>query len=477
MDYDHRRFYIDGRWGIPAGRAELPVIDPATEAPVGVVAVGAAADADAAVAAARRAFPGWAASSRAERLAAFDRLIAAYRARRDDIAAAVTAEMGAPVEFARRAQAGIGLGHLVTMRGILADFAFHEDRGDWQLVREPAGVCALITPWNWPLNQIACKVAPALAAGCTLVLKPSELAPLSATLFAEVVDAAGLPPGVFNLIHGDGAGVGQALAVHPDVDLVSLTGSTRAGVAVAKAAADTVKRVHLELGGKSPNLILDAASLEPGVAWGVRDCFSNTGQSCNAPSRLLVPAALAPAAEAIAARVAGELVTGPPADPRTRLGPVASRAQFDKIQRLIGAGLAEGARLVCGGPGRPAGLDVGFYVRPTVFGGVSNTMTIAREEIFGPVLAIIPYRDEAEAVAIANDTPYGLAAYVWSADPATAGRVAGRLRAGMVQVNGADFPLTAPFGGYKQSGNGREWGAFGLLDFLETKAVVGARVG
>lgn len=470
--YDHRRFYIDGRWEQPAAARTLPVIDPATEEPAGLVALGTPADVDRAVAAARRAFPGWSASSREERLAFFDRIIAAYRARRDDIAAAITAEMGAPRAFARRAQAGIGLGHLQTMRTILETFRFVEPRPGFELVREAVGVCGFITPWNWPMNQVACKVAPALAAGCTMVLKPSEAAPFSATLFAEVLDAAGVPPGVFNLVHGDGAGVGQALAVHPDVDLVSLTGSTRAGVAVAQAAAATVKRVHLELGGKSPNVILDEASLEAGVTWGVRDCFSNTGQSCNAPSRLLVPAALEARAADIAAAVASALVTGPPDAPGTDLGPLASAAQFAKVQRLIEAGSAEGARLVCGGTGRPAGLARGWYVRPTVFAGVRNDMTIAQEEIFGPVLAIIPYADEADAIRIANDTPYGLAAYVWGSDPAATGRVARRLRAGMVQVNGADFPLTAPFGGYKQSGTGREWGEFGLRDFLEIKAIV-----
>jgi aldehyde dehydrogenase (NAD+) len=470
--YDHRRFYIDGRWEQPAGARVLPVIDPATEEPAGLVALGGPADVDRAVAAARRAFPAWAASSREERLALFDRIIAAYQARRDDIAAAITAEMGAPRAFSRRAQAGIGLGHLQTMRRILETFPFTEARPGFALVREPVGVCGLITPWNWPMNQVACKVAPALAAGCTMVLKPSEAAPFSATLFAEVLDAAGVPPGVFNLVHGDGDGVGQALATHEDVDLVSLTGSTRAGAAVARAAAATIKRVHLELGGKSPNVILDEGSLEAGVTWGVRDCFSNTGQSCNAPSRLLVPAALEARAADIAAAVASGLVTGHPDAAGTDLGPLASATQFTKVQRLIEAGIAEGARVVCGGTGRPAGLERGWYVRPTVFAGVRNDMTIARQEIFGPVLVIIPYRDEADAIRIANDTPYGLAAYVWGRDPAATGRVARRLRAGMVQINGADFPLTAPFGGYKQSGTGREWGEFGLRDFLEIKAIV-----
>jgi aldehyde dehydrogenase (NAD+) len=475
--YDHRRFYIAGCWETPAAARELPVINPATGEPAGVVALGSAADVDRAVAAARSAFPAWAATDRAARLALFDRIIAGYRARRDDIAAAITAEMGAPRAFARRAQAGIGLGHLQTMRGILADFAFEEARAGFDLVREPVGVCAFITPWNWPMNQVACKVAPALAAGCTMVLKPSELAPLSATLFAEVLHDAGVPAGVFNLVHGDGPGVGQALAAHPGVDLISLTGSTRAGIAVARAAATTVKRVHLELGGKSPNIILDAGSLVAGVTWCVRDCFSNSGQSCNAPSRLLVPAALAAEAAEIAGRVAATLVTGPPGAEGTDLGPLVSAAQYAKVQGLIAAGIDEGAQLVCGGLGPPPGLSQGCYVQPTVFAGVRNDMTIAREEIFGPVLSIIPYADEADAVRIANDTPYGLAAYVWGQDPAVTARVARQLRAGMVQVNGADFPLTAPFGGYKQSGTGREWGEFGLRDFLELKAIVPGTAG
>ncbi|MDH5277403.1 MAG: aldehyde dehydrogenase family protein, partial [Gammaproteobacteria bacterium] len=374
-----------------------------------------------------------------------------------------------------------GLGHLKTIREVLKTFPFTEDREGLRLIREPVGVCAFITPWNWPMNQIACKVAPALAAGCTMVLKPSEIAPLSATVFAEVMHEAGVPGGVFNMVHGDGPGVGQPMASHPGVDMVSFTGSTRAGIAVAKAGADTVKRVHQELGGKSPLVILDEQILEAAVRWGVADCFSNSGQSCNAPTRMLVPAPLHDRALAIAKEVAEGMSVGDPKDPGTRLGPVVSQLQFDKIQRLIRAGVTEGATLVTGGEGRPAGLKPGlargFYVRPTIFAGVRNDMTIAREEIFGPVLAILPYDAEADAIRIANDTPYGLAAYVWATDRAVARRVAGQIRAGMVHINGADMSLNAPFGGFKQSGNGREWGEFGLADFVELKVVLGYNPG
>jgi aldehyde dehydrogenase (NAD+) len=358
------------------------------------------------------------------------------------------------------------------MLEVLPGFAFSEQREGMQLLREPVGVCGFITPWNWPINQIACKVVPALAAGCTMVLKPSEIAPLSGRLFAQVMHEAGVPAGVFNLVQGDGPGVGQALAEHPGIDMLSFTGSTRAGIAVAKAGADSVKRVHQELGGKSPLVVLDEQSLEAAVRWGVTDCFSNSGQSCNAPSRMLVPASLHGRATVLAREVAEAMVVGDPRDPATQLGPVVSQTQFDKIQGLIRAGMAEGATLVCGGPGRPAGLERGFYVRPTVFAGVRNEMRIAREEIFGPVLCILPYGDEAEAIRIANDTPYGLAAYVWAADLAVARRVANQIRAGMIHINGADLPLNAPFGGFKQSGNGREWGEFGLADFLELKVIV-----
>jgi aldehyde dehydrogenase (NAD+) len=469
---DYRQFYIDGQWVDPQQARDFPVINPATGERFATISLGAAVDVERAVVAARRAFATWSRSTVAERLAVIGRVLEAYRARQDEIGAAISDEMGAPLAFARKSQAGIGAGHLATMLEVLPAFAFSEERDGMQLLREPVGVCGFITPWNWPINQIACKVVPALAAGCTMVLKPSEIAPLSASLFAQVMHEAGVPPGVFNLVHGDGPGVGQAIAVHPDIDMLSFTGSTRAGIAIAKAGADTVKRVHQELGGKSPLLILDEQCLEAAVRWCVTDCFSNSGQSCNAPSRLLVPAALHGRATVLAREVAEAMVVGDPRDPTTRLGPVVSQLQFDKIQGLISAGMAEGAMLVCGGPGRPSGLERGFYVRPTVFAGVRNEMRIAREEIFGPVLGILPYGDEAEAIQIANDTPYGLAAYVWSTDPAAARRVAGQIRAGMLHINGADLPLNAPFGGFKQSGNGREWGEFGLTDFLELKVIV-----
>lgn len=469
---DFRQFYIDGQWVDPQQPRDCPVINPATGQAIATISMGSAADVELAVAAARRAFASYSRTTVAERMELIGRVLEAYRARQDEIGDAISDEMGAPLAFARRSQSGVGVGHLATIIEVMQRFNFTEERDGMLLLREPVGVCGFITPWNWPINQIACKVAPALAAGCTMVLKPSEIAPLSASLFAEVIHAAGVPPGVFNLVHGDGPGVGQAIAVHPEVDMLSFTGSTRAGIAVAKAGADSVKRVHQELGGKSPLLILDEQSLEAAVRWGVRDCFSNSGQSCNAPSRMLVPAALHARAAALAREVAEAMVVGDPRDPDTVLGPVVSQTQFDKIQRLIRAGIDEGATLVCGGPGRPAGLTQGFYVRPTVFADVRNDMRIAREEIFGPVLGILPYGDEAEALRIANDTPYGLAAYVWSADPVAARRVAGQIRAGMIHINGADLPLNAPFGGFKQSGNGREWGEFGLSDFLELKVVV-----
>ncbi len=471
---DLRAFYIDGAWVEPGREArEAPVVNPATEEPVARIALGAAADVDRAVQAARRAFPAFARTSLADRRALLTRIIDVYRRRYDEVAAAISTELGAPLAFARRSQTGLGTGHLTTVLKLLDRFPFVEDRGSTRLLREPVGVCGLITPWNWPINQIACKVAPALGAGCTMVLKPSEIAPLSARLFAEILDEAGVPPGVFNLVNGEGPVAGQALAAHPAIDMVSFTGSTHGGIAVAKAAADSVKRVHQELGGKSPNLVLDAAVLERAVAEGVRECFGNSGQSCNAPSRLLVPRALHEQAVAIARGVAESLVVGDPLDPRTDLGPVISRGQFERIQRLIQAGVDEGARLVTGGPGKPPGLARGHYVRPTVFADVRNDMTIAREEVFGPVLAMLPFDDEDEAIAIANDTPYGLAAYISGSDNEQVHRVAAQLRAGMVHLNDAPMTLEAPFGGYKQSGNGREWGEFGLDAFVELKAVVG----
>ena len=474
MDTGHLlQFYVDGGWRAPAGAGTLDVIDPSTEAPFARIAAGGAADVDAAVAAARRAFDGWSASTLDERVALLERIDAGFERRRADLAAAMSNEMGVPITAARDVHYPSGPAHLRETVKVLRRFAFDTLHGTTLVTREPIGVCGLITPWNFPINQVVCKVAPALAAGCTMVLKPSEVSPLSALIIAEILHEAGVPPGVFNLVNGTGDAVGHAIAAHPDVDMVSFTGSTRAGVAVAKAAADTVKRVAQELGGKSANLLLPDADLERAVTLGTARCMNNSGQSCVAPTRMLVPHGRMDEAAAIARRAAESQRVGPPSDPSTTLGPVAHRAQFDKVQRLIAAGIAEGARLVTGGPGRPAGLDRGFYVRPTVFSHVDPSTTVAREEIFGPVLCLIGYRDEDDAVRIANDTPYGLAAYVQSADLARARRVARRLRAGNVQINHPPVDRGAPFGGYKQSGNGREWGEWGLLEYLEVKGIPG----
>jgi aldehyde dehydrogenase (NAD+) len=478
MQYqDRRRFYIDGEWVSPSTPREIEVVNPATEAAVGVISLAGPEDVDRAVGAARRAFRAWSATPLGDRLDLLRRLLEVYQARQADVAAAISAEMGAPATLASRAQAPSAAGHLRTLVEQLPGFEFERQEGRVRLRFEPIGVCALITPWNWPMNQVACKVVPALAAGCTMVLKPSELAPLSAAVWAEVVHEAGVPPGVFNLVNGDGPTAGAALAAHAQVDMVSFTGSTRGGVAVAQAAAPTVKRVHQELGGKSPCVVLDDADLARAIKATVMGVMTNSGQSCNAPTRLLVPAARHEEAESLAAGVVQGLRVGDPADPATQLGPVVSRAQFERIQGYIESGVAEGAKLLCGGPGRPDGLERGWFVRPTVFSRVRNDMKIAREEIFGPVLCLLPYGDEEDAVQIANDTPYGLAAYVWSGNAARARAVACRMRAGMVQINGAALDQTAPFGGYKQSGNGREWGLHGLREFLETKALLGDEAG
>ena len=466
-------FYIDGQWVAPAEPKTLDVIDPATEEPIGRISLGGAADVDRAVAAARRAFETYGRTSREERIALLERVMAAYQARLDGLAETISQEMGAPMWLAKAAQAPSGLAHLMQAIEVLRSYEFVQNKGTTRIIKEPVGVCGFITPWNWPVNQIMCKVAPALAAGCTMVLKPSEIAPLSGILVAEILDEAGVPPGVFNLVNGDGATVGAALAAHPGIDMVSFTGSTRAGVQVAKTAADTVKRVVQELGGKSANVILDDADLKRAVQGGVRSCFTNSGQSCNAPTRMLVPRSRHAEAVAIAKAAAEAVTVGDPRAEGTTIGPVVSGAQFDKIQRLIDAGVKEGAELVTGGPGRPAGLDRGYYVRPTVFANVRNDMTIAREEIFGPVLAILPYDTEEDAIRIANDTPYGLSGYVASGNPERALRVASRLRTGNVHLNGAGPDFGAPFGGYKQSGNGREWGEHGFEEFLEVKAVMG----
>ncbi len=469
----HKQFYIGGRWVDPAQTAMLDVIDPSTEQAFTAISLGSKADVDLAVGAAKVAFAKFSQTSREDRLGLLRRILVSYNRRSEDLARAVSQEMGAPLTFAREAQVWAGRVHLEATIEALETYEFSELRGASLIVKEPIGVAALITPWNWPLNQIVCKVAPALAAGCTVVLKPSEIAPISGILFAEIVDAAGAPAGVFNLVNGAGPDVGQAMAAHPDVDMISFTGSTRAGIAVARTAADTVKRVALELGGKSPNIILRDADFETAVRAGVAACFSNSGQSCDAPTRMLVPAERHEEALGIAADVAEGLKVGDPRQAGIDLGPVVSQVQFEKIQRLIEAGIHEGARLVAGGPGRPPGLNRGYYVRPTVFGAVRPGMTIEREEIFGPVLAVMSYENEDEAVRIANDTVFGLAAYVSSSDIDHARAIAARLRAGTINLNYPAWDVHAPFGGYKQSGNGREYADFGIDDYLELKAVVG----
>jgi aldehyde dehydrogenase (NAD+) len=473
MTYDNRQFYIDGAWVDPVEAKELKVINPATEEVAGVISLGSSKDVDRAVMAARRAFDSYSRTSPAERLALMERILAAYKAHYDEIAQAISIEMGAPITLSKGAQTRIGVGHISAMIDVLKTFKFEEMRGTVRLVQEPVGVCALITPWNWPMNQVAAKVVPALAAGCTMVLKPSEYSPFSAIIWAKVMHDAGVPAGVFNLINGDGQNVGGPLSSHREVDMVSFTGSTRAGTEVAKNAAASVKRVHQELGGKSPNVLLDDADFERAVKQSVLHVFQNSGQSCNAPTRMLVPAAKLAEVEAIAKRVAESVITGDPTSDKTNLGPVVSKVQFERVQGYIANGISEGAKVVIGGSGRPAGLTKGYYVKPTIFSNVRNDMTIAREEIFGPVLCILPYESEEQAVQIANDTPYGLAAYVWSQDNLRARRVGGRIRAGQVTLNGASGNMNTPFGGFKMSGNGREYGEFGLRDFLEVKAVIG----
>jgi aldehyde dehydrogenase (NAD+) len=470
---ERTKFYIGGRWVAPKEQRTIAVVNPATEEALYNVAIGGAADVDAAVDAARAAWPAFAATSRDERVALLARIMELYAKRMKDIGAAVSDEMGAPLGLAERVHAGAGLSHFMTTQEALKTYLFEERLGAAMVVREPIGVAGQITPWNWPMNQIACKVAPALAAGCTMVLKPSEYTPTSALILAEVLHEAGVPPGVFNLVNGLGPEVGAAMSAHPGLDMISFTGSTRAGIDVAVRAAPTVKRVTQELGGKSANIILEDADFEKAVAGGTRHCFNNSGQSCNAPTRMLVPAARMQEAAGIAAAVADSLKVGDPREKGIDLGPVVNRTQWEKIQRLIESGIAEGAALAAGGPGLPQGLNKGFYVRPTVFANVTPEMTIARQEIFGPVLSILPYENEDDAVRIANDTLYGLAGYVSSGDIARARRVARRIRAGNVNLNGAMNDRRAPFGGYKQSGNGREWGRYGLEEYLEIKAIGG----
>ena len=470
---DHAsQFYINGQWVAPLSDETLEVINPATEEVIDRIAMGGADDVDAAVAAAKAAFATFSVTSREERLALLDRIIEVYKTHITEMGDLISAEVGAPVWMAQRSQATAGVGHFMTARKVLADYEFEKELGTTLVVREPIGVCALITPWNWPLNQIACKVAPALAAGCTMVLKPSEVAPLNAILFAEILDEAGIPAGVFNLVNGDGVNVGSPLSSHPDVDMVSFTGSTRAGVEVARAAAPTVKRVAQELGGKSANIILDDADFATVIARDVATMCNNSGQSCSAPSRMLVPASRMDEAAAIAAAAAKNVVVGDPKDDASKIGPVVSGVQYNRIQQLIEKGISEGATLQVGGPGKPEGLETGYFVKPTVFSHVSNDMTIAREEVFGPVLVMIGYEDDDDAVRIANDSAYGLSGYIsGSSDRAKA--MARRIRTGNVHLNGARGDLNAPFGGYKQSGTGREWGEFGMEEFLETKAIMG----
>lgn len=470
------KFYINGEWVAPAETNMLDVINPATEQAYAQIALGNSDDVNRAVAAAKTAFDSFSKTSRDQRIALLERIIEVYKSRAEDMAQAISEEMGAPISLARNAQATSGTQHLKAALEVLKTYQFEEQLGNVTVFKEPIGVCGLITPWNWPVNQIACKVSPALATGCTMVLKPSEISPVSAIIWAEIMAEAGVPAGVFNLVNGDGIGVGVPLSSHPDVDMMSFTGSTRAGISVAKCAAETVKRVSQELGGKSANIILESADLEAAVFRGAMHCFNNTGQSCNAPTRMLVPEQLMDQAASIAKKAADSVVVGNPSDESTAMGPVVSEAQYIKIQGLIQKGIDEGCALVAGGPGRPEGLSKGYFVQPTVFAGVSNDNTIAREEIFGPVLSILPYKSKEEAIAVANDTVYGLSGYV-QGDPAEASEVARQLRTGMVQLNGASMDSAAPFGGYKQSGNGREWGVYGFEEFLEAKAVPGFSAG
>ncbi|AOG54392.1 MULTISPECIES: aldehyde dehydrogenase family protein [Brucella] len=471
------QFYIDGAWRSPVEEKTIEVMNPADEKPYAVISAGSAADVDLAVAAARRAFPAWSETPAEERIAYIRRIAKIYESRLDEMAKTISMEMGAPIKLARESQAAAGLSHTKAFIAACENFEVEEVLSpkypNQTVVHEPIGVCGLITPWNWPMNQITLKVIPAIAVGCTVVLKPSEIAPMSAMLFAEFVDQAGLPKGVFNLVNGEGPVVGEALSQHPEVDMMSFTGSTRAGTAVSRAAAATVKRVSLELGGKSPNIVFADSDLEKAISRSLAHCFENTGQSCNAPTRMLVERSVYDKAVELAKKAAESTKVGDPAQEGDHIGPLSSSIQFEKVQALIQKGIDEGARLVAGGTGRPEGFTEGDYVKPTVFADVNNNMTIAREEIFGPVLAMIPFDTEEEAIAIANDTPYGLAAYIQTGSPERAKRVARKLRAGMIQINGTSRAPGSPFGGYKQSGNGREGGKWGLEDFMEVKLISG----
>ena len=466
------KFYIDGEWVKPSSNTKFPVMNPATEQRIGVITLGNEDDVNRAVAAAKAAFETYSRTTKEERLALLEKLLEVTKARMEDLAQAMTAEMGAPITMSRSPQADSAVEHLQDFIKALKSLDEREilSNGD-TLVREPIGVCGLITPWNWPINQVVLKVIPALATGCTCVLKPSEHTPISAVLYAEIIHEAGFPPGAFNLIQGDGPTVGAALSRHPDIQMISFTGSVRAGTAVTKAAADTVKRVTLELGGKSPNLVFADSDLEERVTASVQECFFNTGQSCDAPTRLLVERSCYDEVLEIAQRAAEAQAVGDPTQEGDHVGPLFDKIQFDRVQTLINVGIDEGARLLAGGPGKPDGFETGWFVKPTIFADVNNEMRIAREEIFGPVLVIIPFDDEAEAIAIANDTPYGLAAFLQTGDPERAERVAAQLRAGAVHINGGGFEFGSPFGGYKQSGNGREGGIMGLEDYQEVKTL------
>jgi aldehyde dehydrogenase (NAD+) len=470
---DYRKFYINGEWVDPCEDRYLDVINPATERVCAQISLGGQNDVDAAVNAASEAFKTFGQSSREERIDLLESLIAEYKNRYDDIASAISEEMGAPLSLATKAQTGSGLGHLKTALSVLKDFIFEERIGNSYICKEPIGVCGLITPWNWPVNQIACKVAPALATGCSMILKPSEIAPLSGYIFSEIMDKAGVPEGIFNLVNGDGSGLGTMLSCHSGIDMISFTGSTRAGSLVARNAAPTIKRVTQELGGKSANIIFDDDGFNKAVKRGALAVFNNTGQSCNAPSRMLVPVEKMEQAAVIAANAAAMVSVGDPQLESTTMGPLASATQLEKVQALIEKGIKEGATLVCGGIGKPDGLNEGYFVQPTVFSNTTNEMTIAREEIFGPVLSILSYSNDEEAIEIANDTPYGLAGYVQGEDKERVRRIASRLRAGNININGVSGDRNTPFGGYKQSGNGREWGAIGFEDYLEIKAISG----
>ncbi|MFT6247083.1 MAG: aldehyde dehydrogenase (NAD+) [Cognaticolwellia sp.] len=468
---DLRQFYINGQWVNPLTAKDFAVINPATEQEIAIISLGSSQDVDLAVAAAKNAFATFGFSSVEERISLLESLLKQYMDNYDAMAHAISLEMGAPIDFSTNAQADCGKGHIESTLAALKEFEFSRALGNAQIVKEPVGVCGFITPWNWPINQIACKVAPALATGCTMILKPSEIAPLSAQLFTQMIHDAGYPAGVYNMVNGDGMGVGSAISAHKDIDMVSFTGSTRAGIAIAKSAADTVKRVAQELGGKSPNIILDDADIDKVVKKGVLHCMSNTGQSCNAPTRMLVPASKYQQALEVAKATVAKVKVGNPAEHGNHIGPLVSEGHFEKVQAMIQAGIDEGATLLAGGVGKPEGFDTGYYTKPTIFSDVTNDMTIAQEEIFGPVLVMIPYADEAEAIKIANDTPYGLAAFIQSGNPERAQNVARKIRAGMICINGASHIYTSPFGGFKQSGNGREWGEFGFEDFLETKSI------